>query len=165
MKKFLVIIIIILIAIGIGILAYILSPETALIEEETAKVKIFFSNIEETPEMLDCSKIFPVERVIFVGEGENSAVLTTKALLEGPTEEEIVQGYLTNINSGTELIGLNTENGVATANFSQRIEEGVGGSCMVTAIRAQITETLIQFPEIDEVIIAVEGKTEEILQP
>jgi len=35
----------------------------------------------------------------------------------------------------------------------------------VAAIRAQIRETLKQFPTVDEVIISIDGRTEDILQP
>ena len=33
------------------------------------------------------------------------------------------------------------------------------------AIRVQITETLEQFPTVDSVIISIDGRTEDILQP
>jgi len=35
----------------------------------------------------------------------------------------------------------------------------------VTAIRAQITETLKQFPTVENVVISIDGRTEDILQP
>jgi spore germination protein GerM len=45
------------------------------------------------------------------------------------------------------------------------LEFQVGGSCRVAAIRAQITDTLKQFPPVDEVIISIDDRTEDILQP
>jgi len=41
----------------------------------------------------------------------------------------------------------------------------VAGSCRVGAIRAQIEETLKQFPTVQNVIISVNGNTENILEP
>jgi spore germination protein GerM len=41
----------------------------------------------------------------------------------------------------------------------------MGGSCRVTAIRAQITQTLEQFSTIKNVIISVNGSVDEALQP
>ncbi|PIP22172.1 MAG: hypothetical protein COX38_02115, partial [Candidatus Nealsonbacteria bacterium CG23_combo_of_CG06-09_8_20_14_all_39_25] len=47
----------------------------------------------------------------------------------------------------------------------EQLEFQVGGSCKVSAIRAQITQTLKQFPTVDEVVISINGRTEDILQP
>lgn len=49
--------------------------------------------------------------------------------------------------------------------FDERLEFQVGGSCRVAAISAQIRETLKQFPQVKEVIISINGRTEDILQP
>jgi len=63
------------------------------------------------------------------------------------------------------LRGLTIENGVAIADFSKEINAYGGGSARVLAIREQITQTLKEFPSVKEVVIAVEGETEGILQP
>ena len=60
---------------------------------------------------------------------------------------------------------LTIENSVAKVDFDEQLEFQVGGSCRVTAIRAQIRETLKQFPIIDSVIISINGRTEDVLQP
>jgi len=142
------------------ILSFGMAKERTL--AETKKVKVFFPNSKFTPKMLDCSKVFPVERtVLAVPPG----VAALEALLKGPTEEEKENGYLTSINSGVEVIGFRVKEGIARVNLSARIEENVGGSCWVRSIRAQIKETLQQFTRIEEVVIAVEGEEEAILQP
>jgi spore germination protein GerM len=51
------------------------------------------------------------------------------------------------------------------ADFNERLEYQVGGSCRVSAIRAQISETLKQFPTIKDVIILINGRKEDVLQP
>jgi len=45
------------------------------------------------------------------------------------------------------------------------LEFQVGGSCRVSAIRAEIIQTLKQFSTIKEVIISINNRTEDILQP
>ncbi|MDZ7843343.1 MAG: GerMN domain-containing protein [Anaerolineales bacterium] len=64
-----------------------------------------------------------------------------------------------------KLLGFTLQEGTATVNFSQEMNAYGGGSARVQSIREQITRTLMQFPSVDEVIIAVEGKTEGVLQP
>jgi spore germination protein GerM len=72
---------------------------------------------------------------------------------------------LTIIPSGTKLNSLIIKNGVATVDFNTKLTDGVAGSCKVGAIRAQIEETLKQFPTITDVTISVNGVSEGILQP
>ena len=132
-------------------------------EVNTQKVKIFFPNDTINSEMLDCSLVFPVTREI----PETLAVgrASINELLEGPTEEEIEEGYFTNIPEGVEILSITVEEGVATIDFNSLLEEGVGGSCRVNSIRAQIEETLKQFSTVDSVVISIDGRTEDILQP
>jgi hypothetical protein len=63
------------------------------------------------------------------------------------------------------LIELKIENGVATANFSREFRAYGGGSLRVTLIREQITRTLKEFPSVQQVVIAVDGQTEGVLEP
>lgn len=67
--------------------------------------------------------------------------------------------------SRVELLGLTIEDGVATANFSKELAAYGGGSTRVMLIRKQITQTLLQFPSIHEVRIAIAGQTEGVLEP
>lgn len=63
------------------------------------------------------------------------------------------------------LLGLDIRNGIALPNFSNEIHAYGGGSGRVRGIYEQITRTLMQFPSITRVGVAVEGKTENVLQP
>jgi hypothetical protein len=60
---------------------------------------------------------------------------------------------------------LTITDGIATADFSKEIQAYGGGSLRVSLLRQQIEETLKQFPTVQQVIIAVEGETEGVLQP
>lgn len=56
-------------------------------------------------------------------------------------------------------------NGVATADFSKELRAYGGGSARVALIRRQITQTLLQFPTIQHVRIAIEGAIVGVLEP
>lgn len=126
-------------------------------------VKIFLSNSKYDPGASDCSKTFAVERV--VPETKAVARAALEQLLAGPTEQEKEQGFFTSINPGVEIKKLTIENEIAKVEFSEKLEEAVGGSCRVAAIRSQINETLKQFPTVKNVVISINGRTEDILQP
>lgn len=129
---------------------------------EKMKVKVFFNNNKLDPE-ISCDKVFPVEREVAKTEAVARAALSE--LLKGATATEKEEGFFTNINSGVEIQKLTIENGIAKVDFNEQLEFQTAGSCRVIAIRAQITETLKQFPTVKDVIISVNGRTEDILQP
>ena len=131
-------------------------------QEKTTMVKIFFGNIKKDPEVLNCEKVYSVEREVFENK---EMVQALEELLKGPTLEEQEKGYLTNINSGVNINSLIVENNIAKVDFDEQLGFQVGGSCRVMAIRSQITGTLVQFPEINDVIISINGRIEDILQP
>ena len=131
-------------------------------QEKITTVKIFFGNIKEDPEVLDCEKVYSVEREVF----ENKVMVQAlEELLKGPTLEEQEKGYLTNINPGVNINSLIVRDNIVKVDFDEQLGFQVGGSCRVLAIRSQITETLVQFSEINDVIISINGRIEDILQP
>jgi len=126
-------------------------------------IKLYFNNNEMDPEY-SCNKVFPVERQIPLTEDVAGAAV--RELLKGPTEQEKSEGFFTSINQGVEIQSLNIEDGIARIDFNEQLEFQVGGSCRVAAIRAEITQTLKQFiPIVQEVIISIDNRTEDILQP
>ena len=130
--------------------------------KETIQVKVFFNNDKLDPEF-SCNKVFPVEREIPKTQAVARAAL--EELLKGASDSDKKQGFFTSINPGVKIQKLVIENGVAKVEFDEQLEFQVGGSCRVSAIRAQIRETLKQFPTVGEVIISIDGRTEDILQP
>ena len=125
-------------------------------------IKVYFNNNNFDPE-ITCVKVFPVDRVI----PRTQAVAKTaiEELLKGPSDAEKNEGYLTSINAGVKLNSISIDEGVAKADFDETMEQAIGGSCRVSAIRSQIEQTLKQFPTVQGVIISVNGRTEDILQP
>lgn len=125
-------------------------------------VKTYFNNSNMDPEF-SCNKVFSVEREI--PKTQATARAAIEELLKGPTDDEKSQGFFTTINTGVKIQHLTIENGTAKIDFDEQLEFQVGGSCRVSAIRAEITQTLKQFSTIKEVIISINNRTEDILQP
>ncbi|OHA65011.1 MAG: hypothetical protein A2672_02940 [Candidatus Wildermuthbacteria bacterium RIFCSPHIGHO2_01_FULL_49_22b] len=138
--------------------------EAREIPEDVMTVKIFLSDSRFVGEpYFDCSRTAAVERQ--VPKTLAVAKAAAEALLRGATQEEMNQGLVSNINSGVRIQKIIIENETAKVDFDEQLEYQVGGSCRVAAIRAQITETLRQFPTVDSVVISINGRTEDILQP
>ena len=126
-------------------------------------VKVFFPNIQKDPQMLDCSKVYPVEREII----KTPAIVqnSLEELLKGPTEEEKLLGYITSINDNVKIKSISVVDGLATVDFDEQFNFQMGGSCRVSSISAQVEETLKQFSNVNQVVISVNGQTEGILEP
>ncbi len=133
-----------------------------LVLGETDTLKVFFNNNILDPEF-SCNKVFPVERV--VPKNQSPARTSLELLLRGTISKDRELGFFTNINQDVKIQKLTIENGVAKVDFDDQLEFQVGGSCRVSAIRAEITQTLKQFPTVTNVIISINGRTEDILQP
>jgi len=125
------------------------------------RVKVFLGNIQFDPDASDCGKVYEVERV--VPKSQTVARSALGELLSGPTDLERSGGYSTNINSDVTVQNLSITGGVAKVDFSPNMEDGVSGDCRIAAIKAQITQTLEQFPTVKEVEISVDGKTDGVL--
>jgi hypothetical protein len=84
-----------------------------------------------------------------------------------PTPEQVLSypGRGADWGPRVTLHGLTIKDGVATADFSKEMQAFGGGSARVKAIRDQVTQTLKQFPGMREVRIAIEGRTEGVLEP
>lgn len=131
---------------------------------ETMTVKAYFMNDNLDPQ-ISCDKVFSVQRT--VPKTQAVAIAALEELLKGPTNEEKSSGFNTAINDGVKIQSLTIENGVAKVDFNQQLQEKVGGSCRVTAIRKQIEETLKQFSSVKDVVISIDGNSNQylILQP
>ncbi|MGI6423013.1 MAG: GerMN domain-containing protein [Candidatus Dojkabacteria bacterium] len=141
---------------------YIEWKREILVREKEVVVKIYFANSKmESPE--DCEKVYPVERKVV--SSSNLSKISIEELLKGVSSEEKQLGYYSNIGEGVEVLSIESLDNTIKVDFSKELEEGVGGSCRVSSIRSQIKATLLQFDSSKEVIISIEGRTEDILQP
>lgn len=81
---------------------------------------------------------------------------TLEALLSGPNEIEAGAGVGSAINSGTRLLGLRIQNGVATVNLDGTFTAEETPAIAVGSL-SQIVYTLTQFDSIDGVVFEVAG--------
>jgi spore germination protein GerM len=132
-------------------------------DQELSTVKVYFGNSNLNKDMADCGLVYPVDRQVAKTQAVARAALTE--LLSGPTQPEKNGGYSTSLNAGVKINSLTIANGVARVDFDEKMDEGMGGSCRVEAIRSQIEKTLLQFPSVKSVVVSVEGNSAEALQP
>jgi Spore germination protein len=128
--------------------------------EGDKEISVYFLNIESQEE-----ELVEVKRTIPYEPGISIHFAAINQLLNGPTEDESERGIFSMINPGTVVYDLTIEDGVAIVDFNEKLQEGVAGSASVMAIRNQIERTLLQFDDINEVVISINGESEEILQP
>jgi hypothetical protein len=134
-----------------------------LFGKEMMTIKIFFGNTDLDPDIL-LNNVYPAERTIPKTQAVARAAL--EELLKGPTVQEKASGFFTNINPGVKIQRLSiVDDGIAKVDFNSQLEFQVGGSARVGAIRAQIIQTLKQFPTVKDVVISIDSRTEDILQP
>ncbi|GIV98098.1 MAG: hypothetical protein KatS3mg057_2755 [Herpetosiphonaceae bacterium] len=131
--------------------------EVYLVDGET--VKPVKTRVARTPRIGAAA----IEELLWGPPPTNPAGYTTAL----PTPWEVLSFHAREPDWGPRvtLLSLSIEDGVATANISQELRAYGGGSLRVMLIRQQISKTLLQFPGVREVRIAIEGETEEILQP
>ena len=127
---------------------------------ETPKMQVYF-----VPQDIgnNCAEVVAVERPKSAAPDQFRAAF--EALLAGPNEAEKSQGLTTTIPAGVKINKLEMADRILKVDFSDALSKGVAGACRVTAIRAQITATALQFTSVTSVEIGVNGETEEILQP
>lgn len=138
-------------------------PVKFALQPETQTIQVYFGNTKTDPNTMYCERTYPAPRTIAQTQAVARAAI--EELLKGPTAEEQTQGFVTSLPSGVVIQKLTIENGVARIDFNETLEYQVGGSCRVAAISSQIRNTLLQFPTVDSVVISINGRTEDILQP
>lgn len=131
--------------------------------QDTMRVNVYLGNSVFNPNQVDCTQVYPVERV--VPKSPKTATAALSELLKGVLGGESKDGYITSINPGVTLKSISVSSGTASVDFSSGLGDQVAGSCRVAAIRAEIEQTLKQFPTIQNVVILIDGVSEGILEP
>ncbi len=124
-------------------------------------VNVYFVDSAKA-ETSDCTANVGIERKVLNAETLGPGALS--ALIEGLKPEE-QSAYFSAINPATLIQKFEIINGTAYVDFSSALSDGVAGSCSVLAIRSQIENTLLALPDIDSVVISINGETEGILEP
>ncbi len=129
--------------------------------EKSETLKLFFIVQQGEEEVIK-----ETERIITASVVEDIEKILIEELLAGPNEKEILLGYFSYIESGTELFSFNIENETAY------IELSVGFDQQTELGQEQIRKTLAQFSSVKEVraperkrvvTINVEGIPEDFL--
>jgi len=137
------------------------NQEEVIDEPEEFIIKLFYPRTSDEGD--DCSLVYGLVKDIDARYNTDE-VNTLVSLVQPLDQTSIDAGYITSIPSGTRLRRLDITSGVATADFNSALNEG-GGSCMMASRRAQIEQTLLQFPDIEQVVITVDGDATTALQP
>jgi hypothetical protein len=128
------------------------------------------ANVEPTTKvvtlyMVDGNRLIPVERSGRVRKGISGPTLVTRALLSGPTQEELTdKGYTTALPSEIELIAVTRKGTLAEVDLSReflRIEDTDQSEQYLLRV-AQIVFTLTELEKIDSVKFLVEGQAQSV---
>jgi germination protein M len=87
--------------------------------------------------------------------------IALESLLAGPSEVERAAGVFTAIPDGTELLGLDIEDGIATVDLSSQYEQGSGSYAEFLRL-AQVVYTITQFETVQGVNFRLDGEPVEM---
>ncbi|EKE16365.1 MAG: hypothetical protein ACD_11C00018G0001 [uncultured bacterium] len=128
--------------------------------EETS-IEVYFGKSRSDSQNEDCNKVYPVTRKVKKVQKIGQSAI--EQLLVGPTDEEKEDGYFTSIPEDVQLMGLSIQHGIAFVDFNDKLDQEADKSCRSVMIRAQITETLKQFLNVDDVQIYIGSRIEDVL--
>jgi len=126
------------------------------LETRIVPVKVFFSNIKEDLQTVDCARVHAATRRVPLTEDLAEAAIVE--LLKGPSVAEQSIGYRTSIFPGTSLRSITVKDGTVTVDFSKELLYAVSGSCHIQALGAQIEQTLKQFASVTNVKRLIDGQ-------
>jgi spore germination protein GerM len=124
------------------------------------RVHVYFNNDSLTDGVLVCDAVFPVPRSSPPTTNKPAAAL--EMLFLGPTAAERAEGYRSFFSERTAglLKRVRIEAGTAYVDLHNRRRElaSATSSCGSAEFFSQIQHTLRQFPNIERIIFAIEGK-------
>lgn len=123
-------------------------------------IKVYFNNANFNPNSADCSKTYPLNRVVPKTLGAVTAALQEP--FKGTTEEEKLQGYMSWFSQRTENIlrSIKVENNTAYIDLMdiRQVIPNVSASCGSAQFLSEVETTVKQFNSVSKVIIAIDGK-------
>src|SRR4029079_6591299 len=98
------------------------------------------------------------------GPGAYSTPGSTTAL---PTPQQVLAfaGRTADWEPRVTLRSLRVVEGIALADFSKELRAYGGGAVRASQIHAQVTRTLLQFPQVRDVQITIDGERDSVLEP
>ncbi len=123
-----------------------------LVEDEIP-IFVYFGNESSLNEDEGCDMVWPVRRS--VKQGDDVLTASVQELIKGITEKEKTSGYYTGLSEDLAIEEVNFADNSAIAQFGAGVREYMSSknSCEKELIQAQITSTLLQFPQVRTVEI------------
>ena len=129
---------------------------TVAVQSKYHTVKVYFTKITD-----DKLYLCTVNRSVDYKDAPLTETLNM--LLQGPTSSEDNQDIVTNIPTGTRLLGATVKNGIAYLNFSSEFENNHYGKEATIYQLEQIVYTATEFGNVDKVQFLIEGKRTDYL--
>lgn len=140
--------------------AVVAPGEAAAEPSGTSVLTLYFGNTEMNPGILDCSKVYPVERV--VPSAPDTAEAALLQLFAGPTETELTEGYVSTFSAATRSILKSVQIRGVTAYVNlvdvRPILSSVSSSCGSSAFFAEVENTLRGVSPVTRVLYAIDGE-------
>lgn len=108
---------------------------------QTAEIYLWDKSASEG----DCSSVFPVKRTLVATREDRTYFYEAalRALMAGPTEQEVSSGLQTALPTSTGLLRVGQdEKGRYVGDFTPDLIRGIDDTCRLAAIKAQISRTL-----------------------
>lgn len=86
------------------------------------------------------------------------AAATLRAWIEGPTEKEEAAGAYPVAPDGTELFGIDVDEGTAVVDLNGAFEDTGGGTTYEGAILEALAGTITQFDTVDRALLKIDGE-------
>lgn len=126
----------------------------------TCSLTLYFGNTEMNPGMVDCSKVYPVERI--VPAAPDMAEPALLQLFAGPTEKEMTEGYVSTFSTATRSILKSVQIREDTAYVNlvdvRPLLSAVSSSCGSSAFFAEVGNTLRGVSPVTRVLYAIDGE-------
>ncbi|MGI8775161.1 MAG: GerMN domain-containing protein [Actinomycetota bacterium] len=87
------------------------------------------------------------------------ATSTLRAWIDGPTAEEEAVGALPSAPDGTELLGIDVDEGTAVVDLSSEFERTGAGTTYEGTILDQLAGTITQFETVDRALLKIDGES------
>ena len=134
------------------------SIKVAWLAPATGEIMMVERRIARTPQIASAA----VSEMLWGPDPGDTSVTTS---LPSSDEVLVYAGRGAGWGARVRLLKLTITDGTALVNLSPELRAYGGGSARVASIRAQIEATLRQFPSVSQVVIAINGETEGVLEP
>jgi spore germination protein GerM len=132
-----------------------IAPVTTFAFDWEKEVFIYYGN-REMGDPNDCSEVFPVKRFVLNAESLGPGALM--ALLDGPSDSLDELEYFSGITNKPNLTRFEVLNATAYIDFGEEFKQNLANDCRTDFVYSQIENTLTALPDIDRVVISVDGK-------